>query len=371
MNHKPGTMNTCRFDPPGQGKIPLGSPNILRALFRVVLATSLLPLVSCGGGGAGTTSGAGAVITPIFSGVTDAERINAAKSTAEKNAQCTKIAPFYWEIGSKSAALTNGSVGTGFSATTVMSVASASKFIYAAYVSQKKAGTLSATDIKALTFRSGYTSFDKCATSDSIHSCAISGTNGTLTAANDNKFFYGGGHMQIHADQVMNLGSLTNSTLADEINNGLGLGATATEFSYTQPQLAGGVSTSPQVYAKFLRKLLDGSLKLGTQLSDNAFCATPSACPSSAVSSPFPSDETPLYGMGHWIEDKTKSDGAFSSPGLFGFYPWIDANLTSYGMVARATIVGTTSADPQVQPYTQSMYCGRLIRKAWATGVTQ
>jgi hypothetical protein len=371
MNPNPGTMNTSRFDPPGQGSVLKGRPTIRRALFSAALAAIVLPLVSCGGGGAGASLGTGTVTTPIFSGVTDAERINAAKSTAEKNAQCAKIAPFYWEIGSKSAALTSGTVGTGFSATSVMSVASASKFIYAAYVSQKKAGTLSATDIKALTFRSGYTSFDKCATSDSIHSCAISGTNGTLTAANDNKFFYGGGHMQIHADQVMNLGSLTNSTLADEINNGLGLGATATEFSYTQPQPAGGVSTSPQVYAKFLRKLLDGSLKLGTQLSDNAVCTTPSACPSSAVSSPFPSDETPLYGLGHWIEDKTKSDGAFSSPGLFGFYPWIDANLTSYGIVARATIVGTASVDPQVQPYTQSMYCGRLIRKAWATGVTQ
>jgi hypothetical protein len=332
-----------------------------------------LVLSACGSGagsGAGGTTG-GSNGNPVFSGVTDAERVNAAKNTAEKNSVCTKIAPFYWEVGSKSATLVSGTVGAGVTAATVMNIASASKLVYAAYVSQKKAGVLSAGDIKSLTFRSGYTTFDKCVVTDSVRSCAISGTNGSFVAGNDNKFFYGGGHMQVHADQAMNLGSLTNTTLADEINNGLQLGATSADFTYSVPQPAGGISTSPQIYAKFLRKLLDGSLKLGSQLSDNAVCTTPSACPSSALSTPFPSDETPLYGLGHWIEDKTKSDGAFSSPGLFGFYPWIDPTLSSYGVIGRYSVVGIASTDPQVQPYTQSMYCGRLIRKAWATGFAQ
>jgi len=29
-------------------------------------------------------------------------------------------------------------------------------------------------------------------------------------------------------------------------------------------------------------------------------------------------------------------DGAFSSPGAFGFYPWIDRTKTNYGVLARS-----------------------------------
>ena len=36
-------------------------------------------------------------------------------------------------------------------------------------------------------------------------------------------------------------------------------------------------------------------------------------------------------------------DGAFSSPGLFGFYPWIDAGKTYYGVLARYDPTGASS----------------------------
>jgi len=54
-------------------------------------------------------------------------------------------------------------------------------------------------------------------------------------------------------------------------------------------------------------------------------------------------------------------DGAFSSPGAFGFYPWIDRTKTSYGVVARNEMGGALT----------SVFCGRLIRKAWVTGTPQ
>lgn len=53
--------------------------------------------------------------------------------------------------------------------------------------------------------------------------------------------------------------------------------------------------------------------------------------------------------------------GAFSSPVLFGFYPWIDAGRRHYGLLARTATNG----------YYESVQCGRLIRKAWLTGVAQ
>ena len=65
------------------------------------------------------------------------------------------------------------------------------------------------------------------------------------------------------------------------------------------------------------------------------------------------------YSYAHWVEDgPAVGDGAFSSPGALGFYPWIDATKTTYGVLAR------------VQPngYWASVLCGRLIRKAFTSG---
>ncbi len=53
-----------------------------------------------------------------------------------------------------------------------------------------------------------------------------------------------------------------------------------------------------------------------------------------------------------------------SSAGAFGFYPWIDAGKTWYGIVARMDTAGGGSGF-------DSALCGQLIRKAWITGVAQ
>ena len=51
-------------------------------------------------------------------------------------------------------------------------------------------------------------------------------------------------------------------------------------------------------------------------------------------------------------------DGALSSPGAFGFYPWIEKSHSVYGILARSVPGGAFD----------SVSCGRLIRKAWMTG---
>ena len=63
------------------------------------------------------------------------------------------------------------------------------------------------------------------------------------------------------------------------------------------------------------------------------------------------------YSLGHWVEDDPAvGDGAFSSPGAFWFYPWIDQSKTYYGIVARKDHAGSA---------VDSVNCGREIRKAW------
>lgn len=294
--------------------------------------------------------------------VAESARIGAVKQVAASDATCASIAPFYYEIGDATGARVSGSVGLVYGAATQVPIASASKWIYGAYVTQARSGALTADDIRFLTFTSGYVTFSSCAQTDTVGSCAVSGSNGNYTPAAVGKFFYAGSHMQTHATNFMGLGSLANAGLASTIINGLGLSAHSADFRYSQPQLAGGVTTSANTYTAFLRKLLDHSLIAGTQLNAHAVCTNNQTC-ATALYSPFPVTESPNYSVGHWVEDTIGGDGAYSSAGAFGFYPWIEPTKANYGVLARADVGANSGAE--------SVPCGRKLRRAWATGVAQ
>lgn len=294
--------------------------------------------------------------------LTDSARVAAATSTAQSSTNdCAPVRPFYWEIGDRNGRLAAGSVNSDTSPTTVksatpMSIASASKWVYGAYVVQKRGGdaNLGAADIKFLNFRSGYTNFDTmsgCPQSGTIGNCVAYQNNGLYSASTDGKFDYGGGHMENHAALEMGLSPMNNASLATELQSQIGNFG----FMYTQPQLAGGLLTSADGYAAFLRKILSGELAINAALGSHAVCTNPRTC-SAAVYAPIPTNESWHYSVGHWVEDDpVVGDGAFSSPGAFGFYPWINVGRTTYGVLARSVSGGAFD----------SVKCGRLIRKAW------
>jgi hypothetical protein len=328
----------------------------------VCLVTALLA-TGCGGGGS-NSGGSGGTGTAPPAGPTTADRSAAASTTAQSSTNaCAPIRPFYWELGDQTAALASGSITSSTDPTvdvssTQMSIASASKWLYSSYFVQKQNGVLSTSDIKFMTFTSGYTNFTSCQQTVTVQQCVDTGTNGVYSAATDGMFSYGGGHMEKHASLV-GLGPLANGPLATEIKTQLG---SDVAIAYTEPQLAGGVVTSADNYARFLRKILAGSLKMHDALGTHAVCTNPLTCPT-AANTPVPATESWHYSIGHWVEDDpVVGDGAFSSAGAFGFYPWIDAGKTTYGIVARSS--GTGSGF-------DSASCGRLIRKAWATAVAQ
>jgi hypothetical protein len=275
------------------------------------------------------------------------------------------VRPFYWEIGDGQGLRASGSTdGSTYTASTVMNIASASKWLYAAYVAERRAGVLSATaDVPYLNFSSGYTGFDSCLQGQTVAACQnYSGPvfqNGGFNAADVNRFAYSGGHMQKHAADI-GLGALNNATLATEIRARLG---TDIQLSYSQPQLAGGVVSSASDYARFLRKLVRNDLRLRPLLATQTLCASNAACVRSGVITPAPVNEVWRYSLGHWVEDDpVVGDGAVSSPGAFGFYPWINRTRDTYGILARAAAAGSGF---------DSVRCGRLIRKAWETGVAR
>jgi len=299
-----------------------------------------------------------------------ARRIAAASTTAQRpTGLCADIQPFYWEVGDRTGRLGSGSVAkpgnaTTYTAQTQMPIASASKWIYGAYVAERRNGVLTADDIQFLSFRSGYTNFTLggCDNSDTVSECVARSTNGVFTSANVGRFAYDGAHMQKHASLPspgMNLGALANAGLAAEVRRALG---TEIVLSYTQPQLAGGIRSSAADYATFLRKILSNQLRIGALLGSNATCTNPLTCPS-AINTPIRANVDWHYSIGHWVEDDpVVGDGAFSSAGAFGFYPWINASKTLYGVVARFSALGGGEG---------SAMCGELIRRAWVTGEAQ
>jgi hypothetical protein len=317
---------------------------------------AVLALAACGGGGG----------DPGAPPLTDAQRQAAASATALATANdCAPIRPFYWEIGDGQGRRGSGSTdGVTYTDSTAMNIASASKWLYAAYVAEAKGGVLSATaDEPFLNFSSGYTGFDLCLQNQTVAVCqSYSGAviqNGGFDVADQGRFAYSGGHMQKHAVDL-GLGPLDNDALATEIRAKLG---TDIALSYSQPQLAGGVVTSAADYARFLRKLIKGELKLRPLLATQKLCASDAACSRAGVTSPAPPAEVWNYSLGHWVEDDpVVGDGAVSSAGAFGFYPWLNQARDSYGILARHDEAGSGF---------DSVRCGRLIRKAWETGVAR
>ncbi len=329
------------------------------------LTSMLLPtllaaaLSACGGGGGDDPA-------PVPSEPTLAARSAAAKATAESTGNaCTALRPFYWEIGDATATQASGSVdaagsATHWSADSVMPIASASKWLYGTWVAQVRGGVLTADDVRFLTFRSGYVTFDACARNATVQSCAEAGDNDLYTPTADGRFFYNGSHMQQHAATRMGLGALDNASLAAEMRRVLDPGMMLT---YSQPQLAGGVATSAAQYARVLRSIVAGRLVMHDLLGSNATCTNPATC-STAIFTPLSADLSFSYSIGHWLENDPKSgDGAFSSAGAFGFYPWIDASKRWYGVLARADVAAGAGE--------ASAMCGGLIRRAWVSGVAR
>jgi hypothetical protein len=298
------------------------------------------------------------------------QRMAAAQTTAQSSASCIAAQPFYWEVGNSKRLLMGGQAGTDApTRQTAMSIASASKWIYSSYVAERRAGQLTDEDVRFLNFESGYTRFRTCLKSQTVQACQESVLNGLgrIDLSTVGHFYYSGGHMQKHAT-LMGLGPLGADGLATAIRLGLSPLGSDWAFSYGQPQLAGGGVTSAKDYARFLQGLMSGELQMGKLLGTHAVCTNPATC-ASAIKTPIPETESWHYSLGHWVEDDPVSgDGSFSSPGAFGFYPWIDAGRQFYGIVARESHDGVASGDVSEKPAVASVDCGRLIRAAWMDG---
>jgi len=308
--------------------------------------------------GLATACGGGGDPAPDPGSPDTATRISAAQQTATLNAQCQAISPFYFEIGDNIGAIASASIGSNiYTASTPMNIASASKWLFGAYVAEVRAGMLTTADVQATHMQSGYVSMGSvCGANMTVASCFAFAANDTYTPSSLGRFHYDSGHFQKWGvDNGM--ASMTGPQVASQYQTVLGNDIPVT---FNGPLLAGGAIMSADGYAIFLRKILNDQLRIARLLGDQKTCTLPGVCATADYS---PAPEAWNYSVGHWVEDDPLTgDGTFSSAGAFGFYPWIDSTKTYYGIVARVDTAGSGAA---------SVDCGRNIRQAFVTGVAQ
>jgi len=290
----------------------------------------------------------------------DTVRVQATQTTAEQSKTCTGIGDFYWEIGDARGVRGNGSIGRRYDAHKMLHIASASKWIFGSYVAERIPDKIQPGSgvLRELEMQFGYTSlkFGSCIFASTVGDCLNKRDNGVKLDSAVGKFWYNGGHDQKLAVDL-GLGNLNRAQFADELKRVLG---SDIELAVGSPQPAGGFETTPESYGRFLRKILSGALHMHDFLGRYPVCTLPGNC-AQAVESPVP---VPWhYSLNHWVEDDQDGDGAYSSPGAFGLYPWISADHQWYGMLARQSA--------QQKAYVSSVMCGQKLRKAWMTGIPQ
>jgi hypothetical protein len=302
-------------------------------------------------------------------GTPPARAVQAASEAATHAPACTArgMGDFYWEIGDATGPVASGAAGRGsVTAGSRMEIASASKWLFGAYVVQTQGfARVQATPAlkDGLRFVSGNTDFKqlRCLGKRTIGACWEAGNGGAEPHPDPRtagRFDYQSGHDQKVAAVDLGMGDLSAEALTQAYRRTLHLDASFS-MAGLDPLLAGGMYGTAEGYADFLRRLMRGELELGRHLGEDSVCAQPKTCPREAVSSPVEFLGEPWrYSYNHWAESRDgRTVDAYSSPGRFGFYPWISADKRFYGLVARH--------DRALKAYVESAQCGRAIREAF------
>lgn len=347
------------------------------------------------------------------SSVSLATRITAAQTTAQNtstSSACGAIHDdgFYWEIGDENGVIADGALtasgsvppafGLPVARTTAMPIASASKWLYGIYATERLASSTNGTwrvpsaVAPFLNFTSGYdnmTGLCPNKATNTVNDCLaalnVNGfPNGTRSPGHVGYFQYDSGHFEVlegggdpSIAGVLNGSTNTAAQVGLNLSNVLGAHGITTGIVYTSVLLAGAGRAAAEDYAPVLRALI----RTEDPLVMSHFLRPPSEDPYAVCTStvdptcvddqgnpasygtPVPSNLSWHYSLGHWIEsDPVVGDGTYSSAGAFGFYPWIDVTRTFYGILARQGAPGTGQ---------DSAACGATIRKAYMTGVPQ
>jgi CubicO group peptidase (beta-lactamase class C family) len=200
----------------------------------------------------------------------------------------------------------------------------------------------------------GITGGDPCIASndETLTTCARAILNLPLIAEPGTEFSYGGGSMQVGGRIAEIAGGEPFATLfRKRIAEPLGLKHTGYSAFGTagNPLIAAGLVSSAPEFARFLQMIVAGGMYEGKRvlpasaieemLSDQTRGARLALSPLAG----YPSVATSRYGVGIWREVNDPATGRSieaSSPGAFGFIPWIDRDRGIVGVLTMRGNIG-------------------------------
>jgi D-alanyl-D-alanine-carboxypeptidase/D-alanyl-D-alanine-endopeptidase len=201
-----------------------------------------------------------------------------------------------------------------------------------------------------LSFTSGLPADAPCTSQQliTLANCVDSISTMTLVAAPGTRFDYGSTHLHVAARMAeVVTGKSWAEIFATQLKAPLGLGADMLYYSAPRqstgtlnPLIAGGVRATMNEYARVLQLEFNRGMSDGNRLiADALFTAQGTEPYPNAVigSSPFQSIGLDFhYGLAAWLEcpPPAANCGVVSSPGAFGFTPWVDREGGYYAMIA-------------------------------------
>jgi len=173
--------------------------------------------------------------------------------------------------------------------------------------------------------------------------CAREFYDGGLAYEPGTTFYYGPAHMQVAARMAEVASGLGFSDLVDQSLASL-FSLTQTDFrvpSAANPRASGGGRSSASDYATILQAILKGTYLSGVIDEMEADRTGPPVVVASAPAALAINGYDFRYALGHWRECPQATWDAncdnrhvSSSPGAFGWYPWIDFDNGYYGVLA-------------------------------------
>lgn len=176
-----------------------------------------------------------------------------------------------------------------------------------------------------------------------LQACARELYDGAFQFAPGTAFYYGSSHFHVAAAMAeVATGSRWVDLVAAELAGPLGLSAD-TGFvarAANNPLVAGGMRSTARDYATYLEAFFTGRHlpNWTTALSEDRTAQVVFEASPVAVALPGSAWH---YALGHWIECNSDrfdpdcvDDRIYSSPGAFGFYPWIDRSAGYWGVLA-------------------------------------
>jgi CubicO group peptidase (beta-lactamase class C family) len=204
-----------------------------------------------------------------------------------------------------------------------------------------------------LSFTSGLDPGNLCTSNalTTLAACVETISQAPTAAPPATRFDYGSTHLHTAARMAeVVTGATWNAVFTQQLRTPLGLPAEVEYFTFprqaigtTNPLVAGGLRMSMNEYAKVLRLVFDKGQTPGGPAIASALFDEQGRQPYPGVtigSSPAASNGFDFkYGLTAWLECTTPATGcqSLSSPGAFGFTPWIDRTNGYYAILGMET----------------------------------